>query len=261
MMRALNTAASGMVGQQTNLDVIANNLANVNTTGFKEQRAEFQDLMYQTIRSSGAPTGGESSNPEPAQIGLGSKVISTATTFSQGSFLTTNSPTNMAVSGEGFFQVVKDGTTFYTRDGSFKLDANGLMVTNDGYPIEPQITVAPGTTSLNISPTGVVTGILPGAADATELGRIQIANFANPAGLTRMGQNLFQAGGASGDPVVGDPGQNGTGQIQQYVVEGSNVQLVEEMVRMITAQRAYEINSKAIQTADDMLSQLNQLKR
>lgn len=261
MMRALNTAATGMIGQQTNLDVIANNLANVNTTGFKEQRAEFQDLMYQTIRTSGAPTGTESSNPEPSQVGLGTRVVATATTFGQGSFLTTGAATNMAVMGEGFFQVVKDGTTYYTRDGSFKPDASGRVVTNDGYPLEPAITIQPGTVSVALSPNGVLTGVLPGTTDATELGRIQLANFANPAGLTRVGQNLFAAGGASGDPVVGEPGQNGTGSVMQYVVEGSNVQIVEEMVRMITAQRAYEINSKAIQAADEMLSNLNQLKR
>jgi flagellar basal-body rod protein FlgG len=261
MLRSLHTAGTGMIAQQANLDVIANNLANINTTGFKEQRAEFQDLMYQNMRSSGAPTGGETSNPEPTQIGLGARIVSTATHFSQGSFITTGNPTNLAVSGEGFFPVTKDGRTLYTRDGSFKLDANGLMVTNDGYPLEPQITVAPGTTALAISPTGVVTGILPGANDPSEIGRIQLAMFTNPAGLTRVGQNLYQAGGASGDAVTGPPGQNGSGSVQQFVLEGSNVQIVEEMVRMITAQRAYEINSKAIQTADDMLATLNQLKR
>lgn len=261
MMRALNTAASGMVGQQTNLDVIANNLANVNTTGFREQRAEFQDLMYQTVRSSGAATGGEATNPEPAQIGLGTRVVATATTFSQGSLLNTGSPTNMAIQGEGFFQIVKDGTTYYTRDGSFKKDKDGNVVTSDGYPLEPALTIPANATSVTVSGNGVVMAVIEGSASATEIGRVQLANFANPAGLTRVGQNLFSAGGASGDPVVGEPGQNGTGSIQQYVVEGSNVQIVEEMVRMITAQRAYEINSKAIQTADEMLANLNQLKR
>lgn len=250
-----------MIAQQINLDVLANNLANVNTTAFKQQRAEFQDVMYQIVRASGAPTGGESTNPEPAQIGLGTRLAATATSFAQGSFLTTGTATNIAVSGEGFFQITKNGETFYTRDGSFKLDAAGLLVTNDGYPVEPQITVPQGATALNISPEGVVTAKVPGNQDPTELGRIQLAMFANPAGLTRMGQNLYQAGGASGDAVVGAPGENGSGSVQQYVLEGSNVQIVEEMVRMITAQRAYEINSKAVQTADDMLATLNQLKR
>lgn len=261
MMRALNTAGTGMIAQQANLDVIANNLANVNTTGFKEQRAEFQDMFYQTVRSSGAPTGGESSNPEPAQIGLGTRLVATASTFTQGSTITTGSPTNLAINGEGFFPVVKDGQTFYTRDGSFKLDAAGLLVSNDGYPISAQITIQAGTKALNISPDGVVTGILPGANDSTEIGRIQIATFTNPAGLTRVGQNLFAAGGASGEATLGAPGSNNAGTLQQYVLEASNVQIVEEMVRMITAQRAYEINSKAIQTADDMLGTLVQLKR
>jgi flagellar basal-body rod protein FlgG len=261
MMRALNTAGTGMIAQQVNLDVLANNLANVNTTGFKEQRAEFQDLMYQTIRASGAPTGADAANPEPAQVGLGTRVVATATHFGQGSFLTTGSPTNMAVSGEGFFTVSKDGQTFYTRDGSFKRDANGLVVTNDGYPLDPQITIPANATSLAISPQGVITAVIGTNNEPQELGRVQLAMFTNPAGLTRVGQNLFQAGGGSGDAVVGAPGENGSGSINQYMVEGSNVQIVEEMVRMITAQRAYEINSKAIQTADEMLATLNQLKR
>lgn len=261
MMRALITSGSGMIAQQTNLDVIANNLANVNTTAFKEQRAEFQDMMYQTQRSAGAPTSTESTAPEPSQVGLGTRFVATATSFQQGAFINTGSPTNVAISGEGFFKVMKDGQPMYTRDGSFKIDANGLLVTSDGYPLEPAITIQPNTTSLNISPDGKVTGVLPGSSDAVPIGNIELSMFANPAGLSRMGQNLYSSTTASGEATSGAPSANGAGSLSQYNLEASNVQIVEEMVRMITAQRAYEINSKAIQTADDMLGILNNLKR
>lgn len=261
MMRALNTAGAGMIAQQMNLDVIANNLANVNTTAFKQQRAEFQDMMYQTFRASGSATGGDSTIPQAAQIGLGSRFTASASSFSQGSVITTANPLDMSIQGDGFFQVVKDGQTFYTRDGSFKVDANGQVVTSDGYLLEPSIQVPPGTTNITISPQGSVDGIQPGSATPQNLGQITIATFPNPAGLTRVGQNLYAAGGGSGEAAVVTPGADGSGQIQAYSLEASNVQIVEEMVRMITAQRAYEINSKAIQTADDMLGVLNNLKR
>ncbi|MCB0826563.1 MAG: flagellar basal-body rod protein FlgG [Armatimonadetes bacterium] len=262
MMRALNTAGTGMVSQQMNLDIIANNLANVNTTAFKMQRAEFQDLMYQTLRASGATTGGETTLPQSAQIGLGSRFANSSTSFAAGSLQPANDPHYMAIQGEGFFQVrLPDGSLGFTRDGTFKADANGLIVTSDGYPLEPEITVPPGTNGLTIAPAGAVTGILPGSNEATDLGSIQVVMFSNPAGLTRMGQNLYVSGGASGEPQVVEPGQEGSGLIQQGFIEGSNVQVVDEMVKMIVAQRAYEINSKAIQTSDDMLSILNGLKR
>ena len=262
MMRALNTAGTGMLAQQTNLDVIANNLANVNTTGFKSQRAEFQDLMYQTFRASGAGTGGSGQLPQSTQIGLGTRFASTASMFTQGSMTLTGISTNMAVIGEGFFPVqLPGGNLAYTRDGSFSTDSNGLLVTSDGYQVDPGVTIPQGASAITISGTGLITAILPGNNDATEIGQIQLARFSNPAGLTRSGQNLFLAGGASGEAIVGNPGDEGMGQIQQGYVEGSNVQVVEEMVKMIVTQRAYEINSKAIQTSDEMLSILNSLKR
>ncbi|MGV3614632.1 MAG: flagellar basal-body rod protein FlgG [Fimbriimonas sp.] len=263
MMRALNTSSTGMVAQQNNLDTIANNLANVNTTGFKQQRAEFQDLMYQTYRTSGATTGANSRQPVALQIGLGTQFTSTGTNFSQGPLQTTGNPLDLAVQGDGFFRVLKpDGTVAYTRDGTFKRDATGLVVTSDGYPLEPPLTIPPGATGITVSNTGKVSAILPGNPEVQELpGGIEITTFANPAGLQRVGQNLYVKGAASGDPADGTAGEEGRGEVRQYVIEGSNVQVVEEMVRMITAQRAYEINSKAIQTSDDMLGVVNGLKR
>ncbi|MBS1723731.1 MAG: flagellar basal-body rod protein FlgG [Armatimonadetes bacterium] len=262
MMRALSTAGTGMVAQQMNLDVIANNLANVNTNAFKVQRAEFQDLMYQTYRASGAANGGEATLPSAAQIGLGSRFASSTTSFTYGTIQATGNPYDVAISGDGFFQVeLPDGTTAYTRDGAFKTDANGLLVTSDGYAVTPQITVPTGATAITIAPNGTVTAVLAGTNDPAQVGTINLAIFPNPAGLTRIGQNLFRSGGGSGDPVTAVPGEQGAGTLQQRFIEGSNVQVVEEMVRMISAQRAYEINSKAIQTADEMLGILNSLKR
>lgn len=262
MMRALTTAGTGMVSQQRNLDVIANNLANVNTTAFKGQRAEFQDLIYQTFRSSGASTGGDTQLPQATQIGLGSRFAATTTSFAIGSLNPTGNPYNVAINGEGFFRVaLPSGEIGYSRDGSFNRDANGLLVTSDGYQLEPGITVPNGATAVTISSQGIVSAKLPGNDDPTELGQITISTFTNPAGLTRMGQNVYLAGGASGEEIEVVPGEEGSGTLQQGFLEGSNVAVVEEMVRMITAQRAYEINSKAIQTSDDMLSILNSLKR
>lgn len=262
MMRSLNTAGTGMVAQQYNLDVIANNLANVNTTSFKQQRAEFQDLMYQTFKASGVTTGNTTVNPTSLQVGLGAAFSSNAINFGAGPLQATGNALDAAINGEGFFQVQKaDGTIAYTRDGSFKRDANGLLVSSDGYPVIPEITIPEGAIAINIASNGSVTAVLAGTNEPAELGVIQIATFSNPAGMTRIGQNLYLPGGASGEPTVSNPGENGSGELQSRFLEGSNVQVVEEMVRMIMAQRAYEINSKAIQTADDMLGQLNQLKR
>lgn len=262
MMRALTTAGTGMVAQQMNLDVIANNLANVNSNAFKSQRAEFQDLMYQTYRASGAENGGEATLPAATQVGHGSRFAASTTNFSFGALQSTGNPYDVAINGDGFFKVdMPDGTTAYTRDGSFKIDANGLLVTNDGYAVNPQVTVSTGATAITISPNGTVTAILAGTNEPTTIGNIGIVVFPNPAGLTRVGQNMFRAGGGSGDPIDAVPGEQGSGSLQQRFLEGSNVQIVEEMVRMITAQRAYEINSKAIQSADEMLGILNGLKR
>lgn len=261
MLRSLTSAGTGMVAQQMNLDTIANNLANVNTTGYKAQRAEFQDLMYQTYRASGA-SGQGGSQPVAMQVGLGSQFSSTNTNFSIGGPQQTGKSTDMMIMGDGFFQVtMPDGTTGYTRDGSFKLDQDGTLVTSSGYRVAGDIKIEPGSTGLTVSPDGVVSAMAPGSNDPAEVGKIEVALFANPGGLSRIGENLYSAGGASGDAQVTTPGTGGAGKIQAGALETSNVQVVEEMVRMITAQRAYEINSKAIQTADDMLAQLNQLKR
>jgi flagellar basal-body rod protein FlgG len=252
-----------MVAQQINLDVIANNLANVNTTAFKGQRAEFQDLMYQTYRAAGASSGGSAKLPQAEQVGLGVEFTGNANSMANGPLQSTNNPLDVAIVGEGFFQVERpDGTIAYTRDGSFKQDSNGLLVTGDGFPLVPNITLPAGTSAITISPNGSVAAILPGSNEATEIETIQLALFPNPGGLTRVGQNLYTANSASGTASVVTPGgAEGAGQLRSGFIEGSNVQIVEEMVRMILAQRAYEINSKAVQTADDMLGILNNLKR
>ncbi len=262
MMRSLNTAASGMVVQQRNLDTIANNLANVNTTGFKAQRAEFQDLMYQTVRASGAANSGAAQQPSALQVGLGSQFVASSGNFSQGAVQQTGNQTDLAITGDGFFKVeMPDGTNAYTRDGSFKINATGELVTSDGYAISPSISIPNGATAVFVSANGTVSAKVPGQDEPQELGTLTITVFPNASGLTRIGQNLFSAGGASGAGEDRTPGQEGAGQIVQGALESSNVEIVFEMVRMITAQRAYEINSKAIQTSDDMLGVLNALKR
>ena len=262
MIRSLNTAATGMVAQQYNLDVIANNLANVNTNGFKQQRAEFQDLMYQTFRASGATVGGSTKTPESSQVGLGVRFIGNATNQSQGPLQASGNPLDVAINGEGYFAVERpDGTVAYTRDGSFKRDSNGLLVNGDGLPLQPNITIPSGATAITVSTTGVISAILPGQNEPQEIGSLQLTVFSNPSGLTRIGQNLYTAGGGSGDAQTVAPGESGSGTLSSGFIEGSNVQIVEEMVRMILAQRAYEINSKGIQTADEMLSTLNNIKR
>lgn len=262
MNTALTTAGSGMVAQQYNLDVIANNLANVNTNGYKGQRAQFQDLMYQTWRASGASNGGRTAAPEALQIGLGAKFASSTLLNAQGALQSTGAPLDLAIQGDGFFKVtLADGSAAYTRDGSFKRDSAGLVVTSDGYKLDPEITIPVGATQVSVSASGDISAILPGNSVPVSLGTITLSSFPNPAGLTRLGQNLYQEGGASGPATPGNPGTNGLGQIASGYLEGSNVQVVEEMVHMISAQRAYEINSKAIQTADDMLNVANQLKR
>lgn len=262
MIRALITAGTGMVAQQTNLDVIANNLANVNTASFKGQRAEFHDMVYQTLRSSGAATGTGSTAPMGMQVGLGSRFAGNTTNFSQGGMQATGNPYELAIQGEGFFSVLlPDGTTAYTRDGSFKKDSNGDLVTGEGYKLADAINVPAGATAVTVAPNGTVSATIPGESSAREIGKIQLTLFPNPSGLTRLGGNLYTPGGASGEGVPQVPGEGGTGTLAAGFVEGSNVSIVEEMVKMILAQRAYEINSKAIQTADDMLGTLNQLKR
>jgi len=262
MMRALYTAASGMEAQQYNMDTISNNLANVNTTGFRRNEARFQDLVYQELKAPGSPVGA-SVVPVGSQVGLGVKVGSSEKIFTQGNLAQTDNPLDMAIQGDGFFQVsMPDGTTSYTRDGSFKRDANGSLVTADGYFLQPQITIPQNAQSVNIGPDGTVTALVPGATSPQQLGQIQVARFVNPAGLSPVnGHNLYQQTGASGGPIVSPPGTNGAGSLHSGYLENSNVQVVQEIVNMIVAQRAYEANSKAISGADDMLQVAVQMKR
>lgn len=262
MIRSLWTAATGMEAQQLNIDVISNNLANVNTHGFKKSRVDFQDLLYQTIRPAGTTEAQGAQVPTGVQVGLGTRYASTQKIFSQGNFEQTDDPLNMVISGDGFFQVqMPDGTTAYTRDGSFKKGPQGELVTADGFKVDPQITIPAEAMDISVGSDGTVSVVLPGQATPQEVGRIQIAKFANPAGLDNAGRNLYNRTAASGDPIVDTPGMNGLGTIQNQTVEMSNVQVVEEMVNMIVAQRAYEVNSKVIQTSDDMLNIANQLRR
>jgi len=262
MIRALWTAASGMEAQQLNVDVIANNLANVNTVGFKKSRVDFQDVMYQTLRAAGSASARGVQVPTGTQVGLGTRPVATQKMFSQGDFTQTGNPLDIVIEGQGFFQVQRpDGTIGYTRDGSLKLDSQGRMVTSDGYVLQPELTIPAGTTNTSIGSDGTVSATMPGQAAPQEVGQIQIARFINPAGLANAGRNLFLQTAASGDPETGTPGLNGLGTIAQGFVEMSNVKVVEEMVNMIVAQRAYEINSKSIQTADQMLELADNLRR
>lgn len=260
MMRALWTAGSGMVAQQANVDVISNNLANVNTTGFKKVRSDFQDLMYQTMRQAGSSSGPDSQLPTGIQIGHGVRQVATQKIFTQGSFQATGNSFDMAIEGDGFFEItMPDGTTAYTRDGSFKKDSTGRLVTSEGYPLAQTITVPSEATDFSVSSDGIVSATVNGTS--TQLGQLQLARFVNPAGLDSIGRNLLKETDASGAPVESNPGANGAGTIVQKYLEMSNVQVVDEMVNMIIAQRAYEVNSKAVTTTDQMLETANNLKR
>ncbi len=259
MIRALNTAATGLAAQQMNMDVVSNNLANVNTTGFKKVRAEFKDLAYDTVKAPGSAEAGGA--PESLQVGLGVEVSGTQRLFFQGSLTQTSSPLDLAVDGEGFFQVLDaEGSPRYTRDGSFQLDGEGRLTTARGNLLEPQITVPANARDIQISSSGAVSAVLEGESEATEIGKIETVSFANPGGLKAVGENLFEATGACGDAVSGVPGTEGRGALRQGFLEASNVQVVEEMVRMLMAQRAFEVNSKAMQAADDMLRAVNNLR-
>ncbi|MCR5559112.1 flagellar basal-body rod protein FlgG [Schwartzia sp. (in: firmicutes)] len=262
MMRALWSAASGMKTQQDNMDVVAHNLANVNTYGAKKVRAEFHDLLYQTLRPAGGNSGPDSQYPTGLQIGLGDRLAATQRIFTQGNLQATGNPTDIAIEGEGFFRVeMPDGTIAYTRDGSFKLDSNRRLVTTDGYPEADNITIDQNASSdsITISGTGLVSDVVDGQTN--EVGQITITRFVNPAGLTAIGKNLFIETEASGEPLDGNPGEDGAGTLVQSVIEMSNIQVVEEMVNMIVAQRAYESDAKAITTSDSMLEIANGLKR
>jgi flagellar basal-body rod protein FlgG len=262
MLRALYTAATGMQAQQINIDTIANNIANVNTTGFKQGRAEFQDLLYQNIRTAGTAASTSTTYPVGLQLGLGTRPIATARIYSQGDFQQTGNPLDLVIQGQGFFQVrLPSGETAYTRDGTFHLNAQGALTTADGNLLEPQITIPAQAQNIVIGADGTVSVTLAGQNAAQQVGTIQLANFQNPGGLNPIGGNLAMSTTASGDAITSAPGQNGLGTISQGFLEQSNVDIVKEMVNMIVAQRAYEVNSKAIKVADDMLSEINNLSR
>jgi flagellar basal-body rod protein FlgG len=262
---ALHTAATGMQAQQTRTDVIANNLANVNTTGFKRSRAHFEDLLYQTLQGP-ATLGSRDTEQLPSiQVGLGTRLTSVQRIDSQGSHEQTSRPLDLAIEGEGYFEVqLPNGNTAYTRDGSLQVSDQGVLVSNQGYAIQPPIKVPKEATSITVSESGVVTANgMPGVAggSAQELGRIELARFANPSGLESMGQNLFSETSASGEAIKGMPTEDGNGRIAQGYLESSNVEIVTEMVDMISAQRAYEINSKAVKNSEDMAQTANSLMR
>lgn len=261
MIKALNTAASGMQAQQTNMDVISNNMANVNTTGYKKSRAEFEDLLYQNVKEPGAQSGANSIAPTGVQVGLGVKTSSVAKDFEMGSPKITSNPLDLMIEGNGFFPVqMPNGQIAYTRDGTFKKDPSGRIVDRNGNVLQPEITIPPGTTAIEVSATGVVQSNSSNGLETQQLGQIQIVNFVNPAGLRAIGKNLFLPSNASGTPLQGIPGENGMGNVSQGQLESSNVNIVDEMVNMITAQRAYETNSKAMQAVDQMLQSVNNLR-
>ncbi|MCE2679477.1 MAG: flagellar basal-body rod protein FlgG [Burkholderiales bacterium] len=260
MMRALHIAKTGLDAQQIQLDVISNNLANTATNGFKRSRAVFEDLLYQTIRQPGAQSSEKTQVPTGLQVGTGVKPVATVRNFSQGNLQQTGNDLDVAINGAGFFQVQRpDDTIAYTRDGSFQLNSQGVIVTSNGFPLAGNITVPPTTEKIIIGEDGTVSAKLPGNATPQVIGQIQLATFVNSAGLVSRGQNLYEESAASGTPNQVTPGLDGSGGLSQSAVETSNVNVVEELVGLIQTQRAYEINSKAISTADQMLAKLSQL--
>ena len=260
MLRALYSSAAGMQSQQLNLDVIANNLANVNTTGFKRSKIEFQDLLYQTTRAAGAEQGGGNVLPTGLQVGHGSRPVATSRVFTTGELTQTGEKLDVAIQGDGFFEVqLPDGTRAYTRDGALKTAGDGRITTSDGLVLQSGFQPIPqGTTAINISPSGEVTVTSPSGSQSF---RVQLVRFANPAGLESLGRNLYRETGASGPAELGNPSENGFGTMAQGYLEMSNVKIVEEMVNMIVAQRAYEVNAKAVQAADEMMQMSNNLRR
>jgi flagellar basal-body rod protein FlgG len=263
MIRALYSAASGMTAQETNVDNIANNLANANTVGFKSRRAQFQDLMYQSMLQPGTSSGQTTVVPTGLQLGLGTRAASNEIVFTQGSFSETDNPLDLVIQGNGFFQIqLPNGTTAYTRAGSFQLDKNGNIVTGQGYGLIPQITVPATAQQITIAADGTVSYTLPNQTAAQQAGQIQLASFQNPAGLNGIGNNLYTPTDASGDPTVGAPGgSEGLGSLLQGYVEQSNVSIVNEFINLIQAQRGYEANSKVVQAADQMYQQVNNISR
>ncbi len=267
MMRSLYTATTGMIGMQTQIDVVSNNISNVNTSGYKKQRAEFSDLFSQVLQYAGTNTSETTQSPTGIEVGVGVRNTSVQKIWTAGNPMQTNNALDIMINGAGFFQIqLPDGTIAYTRNGSFKLDSEGNIVNSKGFLLEPNISVPEdlrdlNATSLTISEDGLVTALIAGDTQAQELGQIEIATFINPAGLHSMGDNLYINTDASGDPIVGAPNQEGRGALLQGTLERSNVQLVEEMTELITGQRAYEANSKSIQTSDSMLQTVISLKR
>ncbi|NOS71973.1 MAG: flagellar basal-body rod protein FlgG [Verrucomicrobia bacterium] len=260
MLRALYSASSGMESQQTQLDVISNNLANVSTTGFKKSKAEFQDLLYQTTSAPGADAGGGNQVPTGVQIGHGSRLVSTAKVFTNGELKQTGERLDLAIEGDGFFEVqMPDGSKAYTRDGNLKTGPDGRILTSTGLPLQGGFQPIPaGSTNVSIASTGEVS--ISGSAGNSSF-RMQLVRFANPAGLSSLGRNLYAETPASGAAEIGSPGESGFGTVQQGALEMSNVKVVEEMVNLIVAQRAYEVNSKAVQAADEMLQMSNNIRR
>jgi len=260
MLRSLWTGTTGMHTQQLNIDVIANNLANVSTTGFKKSRADFQDLLYQTLKVPGSQTSTDTESPTGILIGLGVKPAAVTKVFTQGDLILTENELDIAIEGSGFLQVeMPNGNTSYTRSGALKRDSNGRMTNSDGYPILPSITIPDGAQQITISETGLVSAKIGDDTESTELGTLELAIFTNNSGLSAIGKNLFEETAASGTPQVGTPGDDGYGTLLQTYLEGSNVNIVEELASMITTQRAYEINSKTIQTSDEMMQTTNNL--
>lgn len=260
MINSLWISKTGMQAQQTQLDVISNNMANVSTNGFKRANAVFEDLMYQNLRQVGAAATEQNNLPTGLQIGLGVRTVATSRSFTQGSLQQSGNQLDLAVNGSGFLQVtMPDGTTGYTRDGSLQTDSQGRLVTSSGFPIAGDITIPAEAQSITVGADGVVSVKMPGNATPQQVGSIELAGFINPAGLEPMGQNMYAESAASGNPVTGAPGANGLGNLMQGYVETSNVNVVQELVTMIQTQRAYEMNSKAIQTSDQMLQRLGQL--
>ncbi len=260
MMRSLSIAKTGMDAQQTQLDVISNNLANVSTTGFKSSRVAFQDLLYQNLRQSGANSTQNTELPTGLTVGTGVAPVATETMFSQGNLQQTSNQFDLAINGQGFFQVqMPDGTTQFTRDGSFQVNSTGQLVTASGFPVTPAITIPAGAQTVTVGQDGTVTVTLQGKSAPQTVGTIQLANFINPPGLQANGQNLYMETASSGTPSVNTPGTNGLGTVQQGFIETSNVNVVAELVNMIQTQRAYEMNSKSVQTVDQMLAKLSDL--
>jgi len=260
MIRSLWISKTGLEAQQTQMDVIANNLANVSTTGFKRSRAVFEDLLYQTLRQPGAQSSQQTQIPSGLQIGTGVRPIAAERIHTQGNLQQSSNNLDVAINGAGFFQILMpDGTTAYTRDGSFQTDSQGQVVTSSGYPVQPALTIPPNTISVTIARDGTVSATQAGVAAPVQIGSMQLATFINPTGLQSQGENMYVETGSSGTPSTTNPGTNGAGVLNQGYVETSNVNVVEELVNMIQTQRAYEINSKAITTSDQMLQKLSQI--